>query len=618
MFQERKHVGQLVTTNIHQGENMLNKKQLATLIAVPIFFMACGDDSSSSANKETYNSCVLKFSQTVDGKSSSFQMCAETVNPEETKSFIDASCYDNFNTGYVMTAKKATTCPSDYKKTCERKDFYGNHATYYIYDKNIAKMDCEKIISYYIDVDDIKAKGNTIATFDSDDSSQVDFESLTENEKEFEHAYQILNYYYLFAHTDSLVPEGTSWYRQLSSRSNYKGKAKGKKDLPEDLRSLKLPSEIKDAAHMFYSMHDMYTEYYPPQYATYEEFIGDFEEREPIYPYGFEVDFIISEDSLKKFVKQVFTGSSAEEKGVLQGDTIISNNIDYDKNIMNLVVVRNENGKLVKKEFSLTEKKYYPPSVTYEIIDSIAMIHISEFASENTPSKRGTYGEFLEALKKTENTKATVIDLLDNPGGDMDQCDSIARTMLHKNDTIAFDMFAMMDGQTHKPIWTAVPYIAEEDGIASDRYIVFLANEETASCAEYTMMGVTNARKSPVVGTTTYGKGVAYVVAQSYLDGTFIFTMDIFLDKNFETYHMRGFVPDVEEKNGNYDIRKKGIEIAKEGTMKRTQGYGDEVLQEFKESLHKNGNIHKKPTRADLGLYRKLDRNQTLENLRNR
>lgn len=604
----------------YQGENM-KKKQLATLLAAPLFFMACGDESSSSAaDNGKNNSCILNYSITQDENFISSRFCVDVSDSKDADRVMNALCQDSYNNGILVSAKNSRECPSNYQITCVTKDDKGNEITYYAYDKDATQDDCKEIIDVLLLNDDyeILSKGEVTQIFDSEDQTEIDFSKLTDEEKEFENAYEILNNNYLFAHTDSLVPEGLTWYKQLASRKDYKGN--GKKNISNKYRSLKIPSEIEDAVFMYESLNDPFTEYIPPQFKSFDEFLEDFEDRETTEGHGIEFDFVITKDEDHPYyfvVNNVHVGSAAEKNGIQVGDSLIKLGPGEKENTYEVVVVKYENGKRVEKEIILKPQKYIPPTVTYEIKDSIAIIHISEFSSENTPNKRGTYGEFLEALKATENTKATIIDLIGNPGGDALQCDSVSRAMVHKNDTMAYDIYAYKDKDTHKPSWITVPSIADEDGIASNRYIVFAANSESASCSEYTLISVTNTRKSPIVGNTTYGKGVGVGIQRSYLNGTLLFTTDLIMDKNHETYHAHGIEPDVEEEDDD-EILNVAMEIAKEGTLKRTHGYGKNITPTYSDfgALYKKNDKHHKLTRADLGMYRIVDNAEMLENLR--
>lgn len=444
--------------------------------------------------------------------------------------------------------------------------------------------------------------------------SDEEFNRLSNDEKEFEIAYEYLDYLYLFAHSDSLVPKGTTWYRQLEPRKYYKGLGSSQLSV-----KIEMPPEIIDAYYMYLTMNDEYTMYIPPQIMDFENFLSDFEERIDVSDVGLNVYPASREDSSALVVMQVYKGSAADLLGMQIGDTILTiagvqtnNKTVFDKlasgtekSVVDITVARNVNGERVTKDFTIPLISYIPPTVTHRIQDSIAVIEISEFAIENTPSNRGTYGEFLDALKETENSKATIIDLRGNPGGDVAMCDSVTRAMLHKKDTIGFTAQAYIDSMTIDPVIMNTMDYVDEEGVAGDRYFVFLADSNSASCSEYTIMGVTNTKKSPLIGMTTHGKGIAYVILPSYLNGAMLITNSMILDKERKSYHMRGLEPDINL--NNYDkMLDTAFTIANEGTMTRTHGYSEKVRKIYTEPLTKGGQGIAFPTKKNLGMYKVL------------
>ena len=442
------------------------------------------------------------------------------------------------------------------------------------------------------------------------------WDNLTDEQKEFEYAYEILDMYYLFAHSDSLKPKGSPWYNQLAHRKNYIGQ--GVKNL---YTRRAMPDEFLDIYYMYMSMNDMFTQYIDPTYASYDEFMEEFNARDTISDIGYNLMAIHRPDTVDAIViAQIFTGSAAENSKLRVNDTVLTVNgtICISETLCNVLgrasvgtkipvtIARDDNGERVEFTDTLSIVPYISPSVTYKVIDSVAVISIIEFAQENTPSKEGTYGEFLQALKATENTKATVIDLRGNPGGDEDQCINISTEMLPKGSIISVEYKPLDATQTDEQVIYGDTVRAEWDGIAKDRYLVFMADSGSASCSEYTLAAVLGNRHSPLIGQNTYGKGIGYGIAPTYLNGSAMITVAISYDLNKETYHMRGFAPDIalDEPQAMLDT---AIAIAKEGKMVRTAGYSSEILPRYFEPLMKDGSSMKKiPGRKDLGRYKVL------------
>ena len=455
----------------------------------------------------------------------------------------------------------------------------------------------------------------------SQEQFNASWNALTEVEKEFEYCYEDLDLFYLFAHSDSLVPPGSPWYRQLKTRRSYIGQ--GKIQWPD----VDLPARILDTYYMFLSLKDGYTGYIPPMIQKYDDFLEDFTARDTIADIGINLRTVHKSDTSDAIIiTQLFTGSAAEESKLQVNDTILTVNgmifSDEDScyeaiegpigSKIYITVARDDDGERVEITDTLKIIPYIAPSVTYQVIDSIAVIKIYEFAATNTPHEEGTYGEFVEALKATRNTKATIIDLRGNPGGDEGQCISIATEMIPEGSIIAFE-YRPYDVNNpeyiadHQIIYTDTVR-AKWSGIAKDRYLVFMADSGAGSCSEYTLAGVLSNRHSPLVGENTFGKGVGYSIMPTYLDGAELITVGISYDKNKETYHMRGFAPDVQVSDPDAQLDS-ALAIAKEGKRTRTAGYGKEIRPFFNKPLQKtSGNKIAPiiPKAKDLGRYRIL------------
>ena len=83
-----------------------------------------------------------------------------------------------------------------------------------------------------------------------------------------------------------------------------------------------------------------------------------------------------------------------------------------------------------------------------------------------------------------------------------------------------------------------------------------------------------------MVGKLTYGKGVGYSMLPSYQKGAIIFTNAMVFDRNHQTYHMYGILPDVDESISTA-MMDSALAIAKEGKRERTAGYASVVQNKY-------------------------------------
>lgn len=379
--------------------------------------------------------------------------------------------------------------------------------------------------------------------FNDDPQSKAD--SLT---SEFEWNYTYLYYYYFYA----------------------------EKEL-KDIDSYNITSVSEDAYaniyYMYEQMSDPFTQYFSPKYL--EKVISMLTYSEKYIGLGIEVDTNL-------VVTQVYENSPAEQEGLQRGDLIlmidsvsVQTKTIFDRLIqgelnesIEITIERN----LDTLSYNLMVSYITMPTVFLDSIDSIPLIRITEFI-DSTSNPGGTLAEFQNALLKTQGADATIIDLRDNPGGSIDLCTSMAAELLNKGDTVIIEMSKNPNTTTKKQQTDTTFYIAKEDGLGQGRYFVFLQNEASASCSEIFISGVTSNTKSPIIGTTSYGKGIGQYYFITYLNGIAAITSFEFYDKAYETYNHYGIIPDFDIEEDSL-VLIKAVELAKNKDYERTAQYG--------------------------------------------
>ena len=373
-----------------------------------------------------------------------------------------------------------------------------------------------------------------------------------------------------------------------------------------------------DVCYMYKQLADPFTRYFDPKIAP--QVLASIFETEKITGIGAEIEEV--NDGTTQFLRitDIYPRSPAEKAGLQIGDIIVQidglsitseSNFEAmctgDANeVINIVVKRNDETFAT----NVTIAEYNEPSVKLYYKDSIPVILIKQFVVTSI-SDSGSYGEFVSALRKTEGAKSTIIDLRGNPGGETDQCHNIAAELLTMGDTIINDVEAQVDSVRDGKSWRyiqkldTITYTVSSDGIGKNRYYVVMADTGSASCSETMLSALTANRRIPVVGQLTYGKGIGQGVIDSTLNfGLALITLLQSYDKNWESYHDLGIVPDYEIDDPDEQMAK-AIELAKEATAIRTAGYGTQKLNHFsKEREHEaSGKI---PTAKDLKLKYKI------------
>ena len=423
-----------------------------------------------------------------------------------------------------------------------------------------------------------------------------------EIEREVFFNYAVLDLAYLYSHSRNELADDYKVYLGKGSISDIEDKSY-------------CTADFYDVCYLYNQMKDPFTQYFDPYVAKV------------IYASVMETDYTIGIGAEAEFdstraalvISQVYSGSPSEKAGLKEGDIVlqidglhITSKENFESmcsgNIGSIVNITVQRG-LETVAIAITLEEFKEPSVILSYKDDIPVIKITQFAV-TTPSDSGTYGEFVTALRKTAGAKSTIIDLRGNPGGETDQCNSISAEFLAMGDTIISDIQtnadSIWDGDYWKyfQIFDTITYTASRDGLGKDRYYVLLADTSTASCAEIVLSSVSVNKKTPIVGQLSYGKAIGQGVIDTYAKGLALVTAIQGYDRNWETYHDVGIVPDYQIDDPDKQMEK-AVELAKEGTELRTAGYGTTRLYHFSKITSKNSE-RKIPTRKDLKLRFKL------------
>ena len=316
--------------------------------------------------------------------------------------------------------------------------------------------------------------------------------------------------------------------------------------------------KIEDAMFAGYmnALGDKYAEYYPRK-----EF-EDFTEKttEGVY-YG--IGCLVRQDEKTRdcIVNVVYEGSPAEKGGLLKDDIFVSvdgENVRGDD--LNILVskIRGEEG--AKRELIVyrpSENKNYNLTVycgkvdiklvSSEIIEgNIGYLDVDEFTGKASTQFRAEIDKLI-----AKDIKGLIIDLRDNPGGELLTVCEMMDYMVRDNDgkyTLNQKEQLFDEGKT------LLVYIKEKEQVVDAAYaddkhsvdipIVILTNLNTASAAELFTECLRDYGKATVVGLKTYGKGVVQNVIP-YDDGSAIkFTVSEYFPPSGYSIDMKGIRPD--------------------------------------------------------------------------
>ena len=233
-------------------------------------------------------------------------------------------------------------------------------------------------------------------------------------------------------------------------------------------------------------------------------------------------------------------GSPAEAAGIRKGDLILAvDGTEYVGADLDTcaAAIRGPEGTSVTLtvrrgdeifDVSIVRQTIVAQTVEHEMLeDGIGYISISGFEEQ-------TAADFKAALADIEaqGAKSFVLDLRDNGGGLVDAAVSIADELLEKG-IVAYT--EDHDGNQD--------YYNTKAGRTDLSYVV-LVNEGSASSSEILSAGIKDNGGGPLVGVTTYGKGIIQTVEQ-LTDGSGIkMTILQYFSPNGSVIHKNGIEPD--------------------------------------------------------------------------
>lgn len=307
-------------------------------------------------------------------------------------------------------------------------------------------------------------------------------------------------------------------------------------------------------------------------YSTYyskEELEEVYDSSEGIY-YGIGAYIALDETTGGGQITKVMPGTPAEEAGLHDNDIIVAvdgenvlgltlseivSKVKGPENTQVMLTIYRE-GEREYLEIEVTRKKIESPTVTYEMYENnIAYIQITEFDAVTTE-------QFKEKLNqaKTEGMKGLILDLRDNPGGNLSDVVDISEELLPKG---------------------LIVYTEDKNGKRTEYScdgkneiqvpMVVLVNGNSASAAEILAGAIKDYGKGTILGTTTFGKGIVQRIF-GFTDGSAIkLTVSNYYTPNGNNIHEVGIEPD-ETLEFDYD---KYLEDKSDNQLERAK----EILQ---------------------------------------
>ena len=282
---------------------------------------------------------------------------------------------------------------------------------------------------------------------------------------------------------------------------------------------------------------DPYTFYYTP-----EDYASMWEDDEGEYA-GVGMQISASYVTGLCTISRVFDNGPAKEAGVHKGDILYqvedlyvdAYNLQDAVDIMrgtpgtDVVVKFLRNGE--ELTFTMTRAQINVNRIdSMMLTDDIGYIFLYEFAGDCAIQFDAALNSLLE-----QGAKGLIIDLRDNPGGWINDAESIGDLFLDKG-TLCY--LEYKDGSRE--------YYRTQDG-KTDIPLVMLLNENSASASELLTGALQDRAGATVVGVQSYGKGIVQVVVPVGSDGAGMqLTVAQYFTPNGNAVHKIGITPDVE------------------------------------------------------------------------
>ena len=261
---------------------------------------------------------------------------------------------------------------------------------------------------------------------------------------------------------------------------------------------------------------------------------------------GIGIYMIADESSGKIIVHHPISDSPAYKAGIKAGDVIVSvDGVEYGYDELNTIAdhIKGEAGTKVKLvierdgkniDFEIERAKIETNPITSKMLEKdIGYLNLPSFDKDVSKKLK----EKIDDLT-AKGAKSLILDLRNNGGGMVDECEEITDLFLDKDKTI----------MTTKDKKGNVQKSVTKNKKTYDLPLVILVNENTASASEILTGALKDNNRTKVIGTKTYGKGVIQSVFNlSDGSGLKITTAEYFTPNGIEI-NKKGITPDIEVK----------------------------------------------------------------------
>ncbi len=343
----------------------------------------------------------------------------------------------------------------------------------------------------------------------------------------------------------------------------------------------------KSVEAMIEALGDEYAEYYSPtEYAALmADVSGEFS----------GIGVVISAHEKGVLVSSVLKNSPALKAGIKAGDYIVGINgvsiaglsVSEVRNLIVGAIDTTVTVKILRNDTELevvcTRGKVEVSNIeTKMITNDIAYIKILQFAT-NTPEEVKAYVKQIQS----KNVKKLVVDLRDNPGGDIESAVAISSIFIG----------AGRIGELRYKDESKNTIIRSSNLHAPKLKLAVLVNENSASASEFFSMAVQSRSAGEIIGTKTHGKGSMQAVKQLYTGAGMKYTVGEFYSIHGERVHTVGITPDIVVENEMISVNQDEFAPIDYEKMDEA-GKNGEMTLALEQRMHAIGYLDEKPDKT--------------------
>lgn len=269
------------------------------------------------------------------------------------------------------------------------------------------------------------------------------------------------------------------------------------------------------------------------------------------------IGVVLGEKDGTVFVNQVYPNTPAAKAGLLAGDYFyqidsVTSNTWTTQKVQD--AVKGKVGTTVKLTMQRPYKKGempqnirynfgnpYTVTITRAIISTpnteskmldgkVGYVRLYEFNEKSTDDLRSAYEKLI-----SQGATSLILDLRDNPGGDLNQAVGVGSLFLDKNQPIV---------QIKSRVQGTSILRATGDTLSKKLPVVVLVNSNSASASEIVSGALQDHKRATLLGTTTYGKACVQTQIPFGGGAAFMTTAD-YLTANGRDINAKGVTPDV-------------------------------------------------------------------------